>query len=211
MNYAVLLLVVVLGAQANARVVVNRQDPVVKTRHFDPRKPPKEMPPLDFPEIAVTDSKVQAAVGFSTLVVEEKKNADGTSTATVKVTAAQVDLTAAITIWLPLKVDKKTTIHEEAHRQIAEHYYGSADQKASQIARTYIDRTFSATAPTSDEAANAAMQKGMEEFGREFMKAFHEPMSRTQQIFDRITDHGRNTVDEQKAIEQAIKEAAQKR
>jgi hypothetical protein len=188
-------------------VTVNKAAPAVETKVYDPRNPPKEMPKLNPPEVAVADSQLQIASNF-TSIVEQQGQRNGSASATVRVRGASLQLTLKIVIWLPPNVDAKTRAHELAHQRISERHYRDAEKVAKRLGEGYLGKTFTAEANTAAAAAEKAQQQAMAALSKENMAAVYTPLSRAQAIFDRITDHGRNGVSEDGAIERAIEEAA---
>ena len=79
----VAILLVLLSSPAAGEVKVESHPPSVKTRQFDPKSPPSEMPPLAAGEAAVCESKFACSVQ---LEVEITQPASGKPTA--KVTGA---------------------------------------------------------------------------------------------------------------------------
>src|SRR5687768_18420492 len=122
------LLLLLLGERASSQVEVSRKPPAAATRTFNPKKPPKEMPPLRPGEAAVCESKflcqVQVEVEISTAPGERPE---------CKVTGIKSDLRLDVVIWLPTDATHKIRAHEDGHRLISEHFYANAEQTAKKI------------------------------------------------------------------------------
>src|SRR4051812_39510442 len=68
----------------------------VKTRHFDPKNPPRDMPPLNRDEAAVTQSKFACAVKLEV----EIQQAQGQKP-TAHIAGVDATLRLDVTLWLP--------------------------------------------------------------------------------------------------------------
>ena len=184
-----------------AEPVISKQPVNFATRTFDPASPPSDMPPLTAGENAecVSDFISNANVAGQTL------RTDATH-ATVTVSSIKVALQLNIIIWVPTGVTPHVVEHEEGHRQISEYYYQTADKVAERVAATYMGKQVEVTgADLNAESIKALQQMGAEitaEYDRELNP---EP---TQLLYDSITDHSRNEVAVQDAVDHALKNAS---
>ena len=180
-----------------AEPTIIKQPPALTNRTFDAGNPPDDMPPLASGENAACESNFLS----NARVAGESQQTD-TTHATVTVTAITVTLQLNITIWLPGNATQHVIEHEEGHRQISERYYESADKLAKRIAATYMGKQVVITGiDLRSEMGNALQQMGAEitnEYNRELNP---EP---TQLRYDAITDHSRNDVAAQDAVEQVL-------
>jgi len=167
-------------------------------RMFDPSQPPSEMPPLTSGENAECESEFSSNASIG----GQRRQKDATH-ATVTVTQIKMTLQLNITIWTPVGVSQHVMEHEEGHRQISEYYYQTADKLAERIAGSYIGKQVEITGTDLNAESNNALQQMAaeitEEYGRELNS---EP---TQLLYDTITDHSRNGVAVQDAVDHAIK------
>ena len=182
--------------------VIVKQPVRFDTRTFDPANPPADMPPFrSSDEIAqcVSDFAAQANVGG------EAQRADATH-AVLTVNQITVSLQLDITIWVPAGVSGHVMEHEEGHRRISEHYYESADRLAEQIASTYMGKQIE----ISGADVNAELHKTLQDVGAQITAEYDKQLdpNPTQLLYDSITDHGRNGVSVQEAIDHAIKNVA---
>ena len=207
-TFAVLLFACAVAraqAEAPADVVVNHEPPVVNSRTFDPKNPPPEMPPLKPGEAAVTESSFSCETLVEVLVASQQPTAAGTCRAAVRVSSVTATLRLAITIWVPHRDAHKLTAHEQGHREIEERYYAGAKDVAERLGHEMIGREFSADAGDCDAAVQAASRNAANELNGQYMAAVQYPAARAQVLYDELTDHGRNTLGEAKAIELAKK------
>jgi hypothetical protein len=205
---ALLALVTILGTSARVaadEVKINRREPIVERKTFDPKKPPAEMPKLDPKEAAVTQSffGAESRVGGS---VEQRKVGDEYH-ASVKVDTVEMTLTLRITIWLPKDAVPKLVNHEEGHRKISEHFYRDAEKIARKEAQGLLGRTIQGKGRDFEDAANNALQQAAQELGGRFLGQTDTPAGKAQDFYDEITAHGTNPVKEDKAIADAIRRA----
>lgn len=191
-------------------VQINKKPAQVAQRTFDPKRPPSDMPPLGPNEAAVTHSAYGVGAQVQVVVLNEDKS-PGEVVSEMRIEAVKVDTTLAITLWLPKNASKALIAHEEGHRRISEMFYEEAESIAREVSQPYVGRTIRATARSAEAAREAAMTKAIGEINGAYMARTQIPSSRVNELFDRITDHGRNgrvSVDQgiQRAVEQYRKE-----
>ncbi|MDP1767502.1 MAG: hypothetical protein Q8L74_01725 [Nitrospirota bacterium] len=171
----------------------------VGTRYFDPKRPPRERPPLEGPEEAVCagDFLSDASVGAQAMQTDAT-HAKGT------VNRIKVTLQLNMTIWLPNNPQKWTVEHEEGHRQISEYYYQHAEPIARRVAESYLGKTFDISGRDLRRALSAAVGKISEEITNEYNRQM--PIETTQARYDEITEHSRKDIPVPDAVAQALKE-----
>jgi hypothetical protein len=212
------LLAVLLGVIAVSWIVWRDRSPAAETREiaapivvkqavnfadrtFDPASPPSDMPPLTPGENAecVSDFISNAILGGQT------RRTDATHGA-ITITQITVKLQLNITIWVPEGVTQHVIDHEEGHRQISEYYYQNADNLAGRIASTYMGREVELTGEDLNAESHNALQQMAAEVTEEYTRELNtEP---TQLLYDTITDHSRNEVVAQDAVDHALKNVA---
>jgi hypothetical protein len=181
-----------------AAPAILKQPANVVSRTFDPASPPSDMPPLSAGENAecVSDFSANANVGGQT------RRTDATH-ATLTITQISVTLQLNITIWVPTDVTQRVTDHEDGHRQISEYYYQNSDKLAARIASSYMGRQVQVTGAD----LNAASMDALKQFGSEITEEYDRELNPepTQLLYDSITDHSRNDVAVQDAVDHALK------
>ena len=178
--------------------IIDKQPVNFANRTFDPASPPSDMPPLTAGENAecVSDFLSNANVGGQT------RRTDATH-ATITITQIKVTLQLNITIWVPAGVTQHVIEHEEGHRQISEYYYQNADKLAERIASTYMGKQIEVTGADLNAESIKALQQLAAEITDEYNRELNpEP---TQLLYDSITDHSRNEVVAQEAVDHALK------
>lgn len=191
-----------VGAQ-RAAVRVKREEPVVERREFDPRRPPRNMPPLTPPESGVckTTFELAASVSYS---------AERLSQTRARVYVDELDIVTRLRFDIFTVKDgpSKLRKHEEAHRAIGEHFYRDAARIAEDIGRRLIGETFEGSGVNEQAAQRDGFEKVIAEIERAYMARVRIPSAAANERFDEITNHGLNPIDEAEAIELALGRAA---
>jgi hypothetical protein len=184
---------------AQAQVTITKVPVNVATQTFDPRRPPRHMPPLSPPEEAVcaSDFLSDASVGGQAMQTDSTHG---------KLTINQIKVTLQldIAIWLPINAPKTTVDHEDGHRQISEYYYRNAEVVARGVAVRYLGKVIDLNGLDLRRAVSAALKQA----GAEITKEYNRQMTveRTQARYDSITEHSRSDIRAADAVAQALKE-----
>ena len=195
-----LLVLMVPSVQAEQpQVEIVKMPAQVGTRYFDPKRPPRDRPPLTGPEEAVCagDFLSDASVGAQAM------QTDATH-AKATINQIKVTLQLDMTIWLPNNPQKWTVEHEDGHRQISEYYYRNAEVIARRIAEPYLGKTIEISGRDLRKALSDAVGKVAEEITNEYNRQM--PVETTQDRFDTITEHSRKDIPVPDAVAQALKE-----
>jgi hypothetical protein len=179
-----------------------KQPAHVATRTFDPANPPADMPPLaSSGEIAQCESDFTASAN----VGGQAQRNDSTH-AVITVTQISMMLQLNVTIWMPEGASERVIEHEQGHRQISEYYYQTADKLAAQIAANYMGKQV----PITGADLDAEFHKALQDIGGEITEEYDKELNPnpTQLLFDSITDHSRNDVAVQEAVDHAVKNVA---
>ena len=167
--YAASLILIAIVASARADgVKVNRPAPVVQHKTFDRKNPPKDMPPLEGEEAAVTKSIFGIESEFSILVEPAEKRGAKTINK-VKIAGVNATLSLKITVWVPEDAAKVIVEHEEGHRQISEYFYKDAEKVARSIAGEYVGQTYSVEGEDIEAASKKALDKVLTEMSQKYM------------------------------------------
>ncbi len=186
-------------------VSIRHTAPLVHRRSFDPRHPPSELPRLSEDEAAVTVSRFGCACAVR-IRMTTRSGSDGTVRTKVLVDRIEPTLSLEITLWLPEPSKPKLEAHEQAHRRIAEWFYARADSPTRRVAEELIGRSVEVDGDDGREAGERLMAYVTDRVNSRFIEASSEACNRVQDGFDRLTDHARNTMDEQRAIERAMRD-----
>ena len=184
-----------------AQPIVSKQPVIFAQRTFDPAAPPPDMPPLTAGENAECVSDFNSSANVS----GQSRRTDATH-ATITITQIKVTLQLNITIWAPADASPHVIEHEQGHRQISEFYYQTADKLAGQIAANYMSKQVEISGADLDAESIKALQQMGAEITAEYDRELNpEP---TQLLYDSITDHSRNEVVVQDAVDHALKNAS---
>jgi len=178
--------------------VILKQSVNFASRTFDPASPPSDMPPLPPGENAQCDSNFTSRANVS----GQTRRTDATH-ATLTITQVKVTLQLNLTVWVPADVTQHVIEHEEGHRRISEYYYQNADKLAERIASAYMGKQVEISGADLDAESNKALQQIAADITDEYNRELNtEP---TQLLYDSITDHSRNEVVAQDAVDHALK------
>lgn len=195
------------GTGANAadpEIVITHTPPVVLHRTFDPAKPPADMPVLVPPEIGLCVSQFGCEVRLWTMSPEGRP-------VTTMVDGVEVTTRLQITIWTRENAPDGERIHEEGHRTISEYYYEAAKTVAQRLAEAVVGQRLLELVDTGTRAAGVdpitiAGDAVRDRMIEEYLAKTHWRAAFAQQVFDDLTDHGRNDVAVSTAITEAIAE-----
>jgi hypothetical protein len=185
--------------RAQAQVTITKVPVHVGTQTFDPRRPPRHMPPLSPPEEAVcaSDFLSDASVGGQAVQTDSTHG---------KLTINQIKVTLKldIAVWLPINAPKTTVDHEDGHRQISEYYYRNAEAVARLIAERYMGKEIELTGRDLRKAVSSALKQAGAEITNEYNRQL--TVEKTQARYDSITQHSRSDIRVADAVAQALKE-----
>ncbi len=185
---------------AEVKVTVNKAEPVVSTRLFDPADKPAEMPPLNKGEAALCAYNVSAAASAAAVTTE---SADGRS-CTVELTELTINLSCDIVMWLPNDHTAKIKAHENAHNLISQRVYADSDKIARALAKSAAAKPIKPARGDCKESADRAIAQVIGQITQQWIDTVGGKAGAVNQAFDDLTDHGRNKLPEDKAIEQAF-------
>lgn len=189
-------------AQTSA-VRVRREQPVVRRTVFDPRYPPRDMPPLTPPESGVckTTFELAASVMYS---------AEPLSSTRARVYVDELDIVTRLNfdIYTVANAPPKLLAHEEAHRAIGEYFYRDSAKIAEEIGLRLIGRTFDGTGVTQQAAQQDGFEKVVAAIERDYMTRVRIPSAAANERFDAITNHGLNPIEEDEAFALAVGQAS---
>jgi hypothetical protein len=181
-----------------AQVEIARKAPTAVIKQFNPKRPPKEMPPLRPGEAAVCESKFLCQVQ-----VEVEISSGAGEPTECKVTGIKAELRLDVVIWLPSDATHKIRVHEDGHRRISEHFYERAEEVAKEIGEKYVGKELEVKSPEPAET-RPVIQRVANEFCQEYLGTIEVPSEKVQMKYDQLTDHGRNKLSEREAIRRAL-------
>ncbi|HJR69208.1 MAG TPA: hypothetical protein VKA43_04135 [Gammaproteobacteria bacterium] len=187
------------GHGQRGSVRVTREEPVIERREFNPRRPPRNMPPLTPPEAGVCKTTFELAASMS-------YSSESLSATRARIYVDELDIVTRLRfdIFTVRGAAPKLRAHEEGHRAIGEHYYRDAAQIAEEIGRRLIGETFVGVGADEDAAQRAGFEQAIAEIERAYMARVRAPSAAANERFDAITNHGLDSIDEAEAIALAI-------
>src|SRR5688572_8122863 len=151
---------------------VEKTPPVITRKTFDPRNPPKEMPPLGPRADAVTHFRFGCATNASYETTSRRPDRRrGECTATARINELTARLELEITIWVPRGARQALVDHEEGHRVIAERVYETAEKAARAEAAKWVGRSVTGKAGNCAAAADAAVRDANHRFCQGYLEA----------------------------------------
>ena len=203
---------VAVGAEREGGAVVEKSQPTVTYKRYDPLNLPTPPPPLRKGESAVCVYQFVVATDVGCTYAVAANAPRGPVKLDVTLTRVTVKLGLNVTLWLPNDADQRLVAHEEGHRSIAEHYYETSDRAARAIAKRVAGTTVPAEGATRAEAVEAAIDRVNKQLCDDCMAAVSRPCERAETAFDRMTDHSRKeSPTAREAIDLSIKEAEEKK
>ena len=188
-----------------AAIEVVVEPPTVTRIEFDRRQPPREMARAGPDGSAVCSNVFEIEAGIASAL-------EVLSPTTVRVYPTDFDIITRlkVTIYMPKDSPGKLRAHEEGHRAIGEHYYGSAESAAREAAASLIGRAFDASGDDRAAAEQAAGEAVVAALRDAFMLRTHARSAAANARYDVLTDHGRSfAITEAAAIAAAVADAPQ--
>jgi hypothetical protein len=180
-------------------VSVVRHAPQIRRDTFPPGRPPPH--PNYFPALEL-GLCASAFPCFVQIKVEYPQLGSNTVEATVTSVAVTTQLN--IQLWATEGREADVMPHEETHRAISEHYYRDAEAIARRLAQSLLGRKV----VLSRREPNASLRDALEPLQQEFFTAYqqetHGRCEVAQKRFDEITDHGRDPIANDVAMQRAI-------
>jgi hypothetical protein len=116
-----------------------------------------------------------------------------------------VSLGLDIVIILPKNETGKLKDHEEGHRKIAEFFYALGPQTARVAGKTLTeDELLAYERDPESITPDVIIKTRLTNFAREYQKRIREVCSQANDYYDMLTDHGRNNMDTDQAVQSAI-------
>jgi hypothetical protein len=188
-----------LPAKQAPSLAIDKQPVTFAMHTFDPSAPPADMPALAAWEQAECDSNF-----VSDANVKARTEILDATHAVAIVTGLKVTLQLTINIWVPQGAAEHVVDHEQGHRQIAEHYYETADKVAEHIAAAYLGKQVFVSGADLNLEINKSLQQMGAEITAEYSKKLNLDLA--QNRYDDITDHSRNEVNATEAVAQVLRD-----
>ena len=203
----ILVLIAILQTAWTAkekRVEVIVNSPKLTTHVFDPAKDASAWPVVHgktegMSSFAFSDSGI-ATFRFQKTGFQPQKIVG-------RITGLEVTTSLDLVIWLPEGYSKKQHDHLQGHRRLTERtYFLLADKTAREEGAKYIGLRTRAFLLQEDfkTLAQEMAKKATDKMGFEWIQVLSAEAKRVNDLFDVLTDDGRNDMPVGKAIEQAL-------
>jgi hypothetical protein len=196
------------GAASEPQVVIDRRPPTVERVTFDPKHPPADMPKLHPGEAALCQMNFNCQVQLKYEVAEQGTSSRagvGRASVSARIRRIQMTLTLHNKIYIPRGGNAKIRAHEEGHRIINERVYEDAERIARAAALEVLTQTWRGSGDDAGAAGKAATDEAVRKLCDTYLAGTADKAHRVGQIYDELTDHGRNTrLGEADAIRQAF-------
>jgi len=172
-------------------VTIDRGDPVIDRVMFNRNHPPADMPKLRPGEAALTRSDYRCRAGVKYEIISSAQVGDHWH---VVARIRHVDMSTRLTdtIYLPMLAPVLLRAHEEGHREMNERIYEEGNAIAESAAEDILSHNWEANGVDSGSAAKAATDAAVQHLCEVYLDGTANRASRAGDIYDRLTDHGRN-------------------
>jgi len=176
------------------KIKIERADPVVEVKEFDPAHPPNPAPPLEPGEAAVCvyrfeiEGDIRYTYRERPATAKPKDPAIKSWEATVD--SMSINLALKVTIWLPTGAGERLTAHEHGHRQIAEAYYARGNEIARGLAAKIVGQKFIAAGTDPQMVIGKQIAAMNSNITGSYLSAINQPCAKSQKLFDELTNHG---------------------
>lgn len=185
---------------------INKEQPKVEQREFDPEQLPDPPPPIPPGLKAATQHNFYCSAFCSAKYLDEGERTSVGVHATVRITSMNLTLTLPIIVWLPHGASRNLQDHEAGHVALSTRVFKNADKIAGEIAEPIVGQTFDGTAATLSEARADAIHSAVISFCKQYHARTKEVAKQMDDYYDELTNHGRNG----RPSEEAVKETMDK-
>jgi hypothetical protein len=179
------------AAVAAGAIQIKNDDPIVDRIMFDRNHPPADMPKMRPGEAALTRSNYECRAGVAYQVVTQTRVGDHWHVV-ARIRRVDVGTRLTDTIFLPLGVPLLLRAHEEGHREMNERVYQQGRGVARTAAEDILSHDWEADGPDPDAAGKAATDLAVQHLCNLYLDATANRASRLGDIYDHLTNHGRN-------------------
>jgi hypothetical protein len=166
-------------------------DPIVNRVMFTGNHYPAGMPKLKPGEAALTRSDYECRAGVSYQVIRSTRIGDHWHVV-ARIRHVNIEIRLTDTIYLPMFAPVLLRAHEEGHREMNERIYQEGEAVARSAAQETLARDWEADGPDPDAAGKAATDLAVRHLCDVYLEGTASRASRAGDIYDRLTDHGRN-------------------
>jgi hypothetical protein len=118
--------------------------------------------------------------------------------------SVRISLGLKLTVTLPNGETGKLKEHEEGHRKIDEHFYSLGPQMAQRAGDLVTENELVFNIGNLESAEANAIALAKYRLQAEYLKHTQDPCEQANKYYDELTDHGRNYMDSEQAVQMAI-------
>jgi hypothetical protein len=182
-------------------VTVNKAGVTVARKVFDPKNPPRDMPPVTAEEAGLCHYAFSTRVAIT---ADIEVVSDGR--VTIIPAAVTVNVSMPVTIYIAKDAPKRIEEHEDGHLAICEYYYANIDTYAKRAGEARIGKSFPGAGKDKQAAIDDAMNTAIAEINNEIMGHTQVRAAAANERYDKITDHSRKPGSQAEAVKQAVSE-----
>lgn len=172
-------------------VSIDKSDPIVDRVMFNRNHLPPDMPQLKPGEAALTRSNYQCRAGVSYEVLTSTQVGDHWHVV-ARIRHVDIGTRLTDTIYLPMLAPVLLRAHEEGHREMNERIYQEGEAVARSAAAEVLSHDWEADGPDPRAAGKAATDLAVARACQIYLQGTADRASLAGDIYDRLTDHGRN-------------------
>jgi hypothetical protein len=172
-------------------VSIDKGDPVVDRVMFNRNHPPADMPKLKPGEAALARSNYECRAGVRYEVLSSKQVGDHWHVV-ARIRHVDVETRLTDTIFLPMLAPVLLRAHEEGHREMNERIYQQGQAIAQAAGAEIMAHDWECDGVDAKAAGKAATDLAVHHLCDVYLEGTANRASRAGDIYDRLTDHGRN-------------------
>jgi len=177
------------------RVFVKSSDSTVTYAYYDPHGP---KPAVVGDHVGITHHEFTCHADF-----DVKQNGIG-KLSDFQAETVTISLGLSFTITMPDHPSEKSRIHEEGHRKIYEYFYRFAPNAARRAGESVIGMKFYSNATDIETAKAQALLQMEKAVETSYLAQIDQPARGANRYYDQLTDHARNNVDSDQAVQATI-------
>jgi hypothetical protein len=166
---------------------VSKAKSTITYRNYDPKRLPKEMPPLVPGEAGLCHYEYTLDVAVGTLVDELSPGQ-----VELEVDTVEINASLPITIFSLKNAPKRIMEHEEGHAAISQYYYQNIDVYATRVAKSWLGKKMKGTGKNKQAAIDDANHKIIAEINKQVLDKTRVRAVAANDRYDTATDHSRN-------------------
>jgi hypothetical protein len=187
-----------LGELSRSLVYVKNAQPVVTYVYYDPAGPTPSQLGKEW------KGSVTRHFAFDADFTVHSTKSDSTAPFNFHFDSVRISLGLKLTVTLPNGETGKLKEHEEGHQKIDEYFYSLGPQMAQRAGDLVTENELVFNVGNLESAEANAIALAKYRLQAEYLKYTQDPCEQANKYYDELTDHGRNYMDSDQAIQMAI-------